>query len=75
MSRTVQRRQKKTIQVRRRSPDVRQVKLEEIFLIRSIEEAKARLAAPGWAGLRPRIVSELVCVAGEVTVRIVEDIE
>lgn len=73
--RTVQRRQKKTIQAPWRSPDVRQVKLEEILLIRSIEEAKARLRAPGWTGLRSRIVFELVCIAREVAVWIVEDIE
>jgi hypothetical protein len=54
---------------------VREVKLEEVLLILSIEEAEARLAAPGWAGIRSRIVCELIRIAGEAAVRIVEDVE
>ena len=75
VSRTVQRRQEKAIQARWRSPDVRQVKLKEILLVRAIEEAKARLAALGWTGLWSRIVCELVCIAGEAALRVIVDIE
>src|SRR5262249_39340033 len=75
VGRTVQRGQEKAVQANRRSPDIRQVKLEEVLLILAIEEAKARLAAPRWAGIRSWVACELVRVAGEVAVRIVEDVE
>ncbi|GAG11895.1 unnamed protein product [marine sediment metagenome] len=70
--RTVHGGQEKTIQADWRSPDIGQVKLEEVLLILAIEEAEARLAATRF---RSRIVCELVRIAGEAAVRIVEDIE
>ena len=75
VSRTVQRGQEKAIQPRWRSPDIRQVKLEEVLLILAIEEAETRLAPLCWAGIRSRVARELVRIAREGAVRIVEDIE
>lgn len=45
--RTIQRGQEKGIQAGWRSPDIRQVKLEEVLLILPVEEAQARLEALG----------------------------
>jgi hypothetical protein len=47
VGRTVQRGQEKGIQAGWRSPDIRQVKLEEVLLILAIEEAQTRLEALG----------------------------
>ena len=47
VGRTVQRGQEKAVQAGWRSPDIRQVKLEEVLLILAIEEAETRLAALG----------------------------
>ena len=52
---TVQRGEEKAVQANRRSPDIRQVKLEEVLLILAIEEAETRLAPLGWAGIRSRV--------------------